>query len=60
MDFNFFKFFGVFLIGFDPALTNEKLAPGLVTMMSFFYGGSQVFSRYLKELDVIYIMLLWL
>ena len=23
-------------------------------MMSFFYGGSQVFSRYLKELDVIY------
>ena len=50
----FSSFFGVFLIGFDPALTNEKLALGLVTMMSFFYGGSQVFSRYLKELDVIY------
>ena len=50
----FTSFFGVFLIGFDPALTNEKLALGLVTLMSFFYGGSQVFSRYLKELDVVY------
>ena len=50
----FSSFFGVVLIGFDPGLTNEKLALGLVTMMSFFYGGSQVFSRYLKELDVIY------
>ena len=50
----FTSFFGVFLIGFDPELTNEKLALGLVTLMSFFYGGSQVFSRYLKELDVIY------
>ena len=50
----FISFFGVFLIGFDPALTNEKLALGLVTLMSFFYGGSQVFSRYLKELDVVY------
>ena len=50
----FISFFGVFLIGFDPALTNEKLAIGLVILMSFFYGGSQVFSRYLKELDVVY------
>ena len=48
------SFFGVFLIGFDPALKNEKLALGLVILMSFFYGGSQVFSRYLKELDVVY------
>ena len=50
----FISFFGVFLIGFDPALTNEKLALGLVILMSFFYGGSQVFSRYLKELNVVY------
>ena len=50
----FTSFFGVFLIGFDPVLTNEKLALALVTLMSFFYGGSQVFSRYLKELDVVY------
>lgn len=50
----FTSFFGVILIGFDPALTNEKLALGLVLLMSFFYGGSQVFSRYLKELDVVY------
>ena len=52
--FIFTSFFGVILIGFDPSLKNEKLALGLVLLMSFFYGGSQVFSRYLKELDVIY------
>ena len=52
--FIFTSFFGVILIGFDPSLKNEKLALGLVLFMSFFYGGSQVFSRYLKELDVIY------
>ncbi len=50
----FTSFLGVLLIGFDPELKNEKLALILVTFMSIFYGGSQVFSRYLKELDVVY------
>ena len=50
----FVSFFGVILIGFDPELNNEKLALLLVTFMSFFYGGSQVFSRYLKELNIIF------
>ena len=47
-------FLGIILIGFDPNLKNEKLALILAIFMSFFYGGTQVFSRYLKELDVIF------
>ena len=47
-------FFGILLIGFDPHLQNEKIALLLATLMSIFYGGSQVFSRYLKELDIIF------
>ena len=49
----FASFIGVVLIGFDPNLKNEKLALILVTLMSIFYGGSQVFSRYLRDLDVV-------
>lgn len=47
-------FLGIIFIGFDPNLKNEKLALILAIFMSFFYGGTQVFSRYLKELDVIF------
>ena len=46
------SFIGVFLIGFDPLLKNELLPLFLITLMAFFYGAAQVFSRYLKDLDV--------
>ena len=46
------SFIGIVVIGFDPNLTNERSALILAIIMSFFYAGSQVFSRYLKELDV--------
>ena len=45
-------FFGIVLIGFDPKITDEILGFLLICGMAFFYGSSQVFSRYLKELDV--------
>ena len=41
------------VIAFDPNLKNEKLALILAIAMSFFYGSTQVFSRYLKDLDII-------
>ena len=50
----FIIFIGILLIGFDPHLQNEKTALLLATIMSIFYGASQVFSRYLKELDIIF------
>jgi len=46
------SFFGIILIAFDPELKNEKIALFLISFMALFYGGSQVFSRYLKDLDV--------
>jgi EamA-like transporter family. len=46
-------FLGVILIAFDPNLKDEKIALLLAIGMSFFYGGTQVFSRYLKDLDII-------
>ena len=46
------SFFGIILISFDPDLKNEKVALLLISFMAFFYGGSQVFSRYLKDLNV--------
>ena len=46
------SFFGIILISFDPELKNEKIALLLISFMAFFYGGSQVFSRYLKDLNV--------
>ena len=47
-------FLGIIIIGFDPNLKNEKIALFLAISMSFFYGGSQVFSRYLKELNIVF------
>ncbi len=48
----FASFFGIILIAFDPKIVDEILGILLVFAMAFFYGLSQVFSRYLKELDV--------
>ena len=46
------SFLGIVLIAFDPNVLNEILGFLLICGMAFFYGLSQVFSRYLKELDV--------
>jgi O-acetylserine/cysteine efflux transporter len=46
------SFFGIILIGFDPKVVNEILGILLICCMAFFYGLAQVFSRYLKEVDV--------
>jgi len=48
----FTSFLGIVLIAFDPKISEEIFAILLVFVMAFFYGLSQVFSRYLKELDV--------
>ena len=48
----FTSFLGIILIAFDPKISEEILATLLIFAMAFFYGLSQVFSRYLKELDV--------
>ena len=48
----FTSFFGIILIAFDPKISEEIFATLLIFAMAFFYGLSQVFSRYLKELDV--------
>jgi len=48
----FASFLGIILIAFDPKIVDEILGILLVFAMAFFYGLSQVFSRYLKELDV--------
>jgi len=48
----FVSFLGVVLIAFDPKISEETLSILLIFVMAFFYGLSQVFSRYLKELDV--------
>ena len=45
-------FFGIVLIGFDPKIADEIIGFLLICGMAFFYASSQVFSRYLKELDV--------
>ena len=45
-------FFGIVLIGFDPKIADEIIGFLLICGMAFFYGSSQVFSRYLKDLDV--------
>ena len=46
------SFLGIFLITFDPKVFDESLGFLLICGMAFFYGLSQVFSRYLKELEV--------
>ena len=43
---------GILLIGFDPKIADEILGFLLICCMAFFYASAQVFSRYLKELDV--------
>ena len=48
----FTSFLGIILIVFDPKISEEIFAIILVFAMAFFYGLSQVFSRYLRELDV--------
>ena len=48
----FTSFFGIVLIAFDPKISEEIIATLLIFTMALFYGSSQVFSRYLKELDV--------
>jgi O-acetylserine/cysteine efflux transporter len=40
------------LIAFDPNILDEIIGTFLVFGMAFFYGLSQVFSRYIKDLDV--------
>ena len=46
------SFFGIFLIGYDPNLKGEIYAIFLCSVSAFFYGISNVFSRYIKEIDV--------
>ena len=50
--FIFTSFFGVSILSFDPLIKNEIFALFLISFMAFFYASAQVFSRYLKELDV--------
>ena len=46
------SFFGIILLGFDPLIRDEFFALVLITLMAFFYASAQVFSRYLKDLEV--------
>ena len=50
--FIFTSFIGVSILSFDPLIKNEIFALFLISFMAFFYASAQVFSRYLKELDV--------
>ena len=50
--FIFLSFLGIILIAFDPDTLKEIYGTLLVFGMAFFYGLSQVFSRYIKDLDV--------
>tara|TARA_Y100000768_G_scaffold64534_1_gene44605 strand:- start:28 stop:672 length:645 start_codon:yes stop_codon:yes gene_type:complete len=50
--FIFLSFLGILLIAFDPKILDEIIGTFLVFGMAFFYGLSQVFSRYIKDLDV--------
>jgi O-acetylserine/cysteine efflux transporter len=50
--FIFLSFLGIILIAFDPNILEEIYGTLLVFGMAFFYGLSQVFSRYVKDLDV--------
>ena len=40
------------MIAFDPKIMDEIFGTLLIFGMAFFYGLSQVFSRYIKNLDV--------
>ena len=46
------SFLGIILVGFDPKIADEILGFLLICGMAFFYASAQIFSRYLKELDV--------
>tara|TARA_B100001123_G_scaffold49393_1_gene50636 strand:+ start:1247 stop:2068 length:822 start_codon:yes stop_codon:yes gene_type:complete len=46
------SFLGITLIGFDPKIADELLGFILICGMAICYASAQVFSRYLKELDV--------
>ena len=46
------SFLGIVLLAFDPKVAEELLGAILICCMAFFYGLSQVISRYLKELDI--------
>ena len=48
------SFFGIVILAFDPKVVDEIIGSLLICGMAFFYGLSQVFSRYLKDLDVKY------
>ena len=48
------SFFGIVILAFDPKVLEEIIGSLLICTMAFFYGLSQVFSRYLKDLDVKY------
>ena len=48
----FISFFGIFLIGYDPNLKSEIFAILLCAVSAFFYGIANVFSRYIKDIDV--------
>ena len=50
--FIFTSFIGVSILSFDPLIKNEIFALFLISFMAFFYASAQVFSRYLKKLDV--------
>ncbi len=48
------SFFGIIILAFDPKVVDEIIGSLLICGMAFFYGLSQVFSRYLKDLDIKY------
>ena len=48
------SFFGIVILAFDPKVLEEIIGSLLICAMAFFYGLSQVFSRYLKDLDIKY------
>ena len=48
------SFFGIVILAFDPKVIDEIIGSLLICGMAFFYGLSQVFSRYLKDLDIKY------
>jgi O-acetylserine/cysteine efflux transporter len=50
--FIFTSFVGVSILSFDPLIKNEIFALLQISFKAFFYASAQVFSRYLKELDV--------
>ena len=52
MEFSFFSFCWNLLIGYDPNLKGEILALFYTAVMALCYALAQVFSRYLKDLDV--------